>query len=72
MGTLRFSSISSTKGHEQSRKDDLEALGYMFAYFLNGGQLPWMGMIEVSSSDSDGPGTVQEELSIKKVRQIKE
>jgi len=44
MGTLRFCSIRATKGHEQSRKDDLEGLGYMFAYFLNGGNLPWMGV----------------------------
>lgn len=72
MGTLRFSSITSTKGHEQSRKDDLEALGYMFAYFLNGGQLPWMGMAEVSSSDSDGPCSKREELSLRRVREIKE
>ena len=72
MGTLRFSSISSTKGHEQSRKDDLEGLAYMFAYFLNGGHLPWMGMVEVSSSDSDGPSAVQEELTLKRVREVKE
>jgi serine/threonine protein kinase len=50
MGTLRFSSINATRGHEQSRRDDLEALGYMLAFFLSNGRLPWMGK---SSEDSD-------------------
>lgn len=42
-GTLRFSSLRASLGHEQSRRDDLEGLGYMLAYFALGGKLPWMG-----------------------------
>ena len=49
-GTARYASVNALNGVTQSRRDDLEAVGYVLMYFLLG-KLPWQGMVNRNKNE---------------------
>ncbi|KAK7421014.1 Palmitoylated plasma membrane-bound casein kinase [Neonectria magnoliae] len=66
VGTARYMSINAHLGCEQSRRDDLEALGFVFLYWVRG-RLPWQGLRVNKKELHKSVGKQKQEMSIEEL-----
>ncbi|XP_050430602.1 casein kinase I-like [Adelges cooleyi] len=65
IGTPRYMSANAHKQRQQSRRDDLESIGYMLLYFVKG-ELPW-SELETTKEDIDAIGKIKTKISAEKL-----
>ncbi|XP_026808665.1 casein kinase I-like [Rhopalosiphum maidis] len=63
-GTYQFMSANGNLGIEQSRRDDLESLGYVLLYLING-TLPWMKYFEEDNINIYSCGDMKKKIKTK-------
>jgi casein kinase I family protein HRR25 len=67
-GTLRYASSNMHQGIENSRRDDLESLGYVLVYLAKG-KLPWQGLKVPAKEKGDLIGRVKMKTQTKELCQ---
>lgn len=65
-GTLRYASINMHQGIENSRRDDLESLGYVLVY-LQKGKLPWQNLKVQRNMKADNIARVKMRTQLKQL-----
>lgn len=63
IGTTRYASVHSHMGHELSRRDDLESLGYVLLYLANG-YLPWQNVEGKAKEKTYQVGKIKKKIKV--------